>query len=105
MFLTCYILGLKFTFSRFDFWFLISEGYCSRVLDFFPVNNIVHRTPRDTVVHNDFKFLSVSCAFVLEVTIMPWMAIVLGSNLKYYGSKNLQPIICLPIFFWLSCHI
>ena len=52
---------------------LRQQVYCNRVLDFFPVNNFVHRAhwthcTGGTSAHNEFKFGSVSCTLSLVVT-------------------------------------
>ena len=50
------------------------QGYCNRVLDFFPFLTL-------GLAHNEFKFLCVPGTLDREITNMSGTAKVLGSNL------------------------
>ena len=93
------------------------QGYCYRVLDFFPVKKLFF-SRLDIVnlvsAHYEFSFFCISGTFGLEVKNT--LEKILASNLtgyvfffvsngKFSISKKCQLIICLLMFCRLSCHI
>ena len=92
--------------AKFNFYSYDELGYYNRLLYF----RKIFWTAVGTLLHNEFKFLSVSCTLNVEVTSFPTTAKVLGSNLtrvclflkrKFSVSNKIVGL----IFVCLSCRL